>query len=86
MRTTLFTRPKKVLTCVESYRKVVKEGGILGLYKGFWGTVYFRTFCGVYFGTYEFTKVPPDHRNLGAFHVSNNLGTYSESSKRGPTG
>ncbi len=28
-------------------RKVVKANGLLGLYKGFWGTVMFRTFCGV---------------------------------------
>lgn len=41
---------------IDCIRKVVKEGGVLGLYKGFWGTVYFRTFCGVYFASYEYTK------------------------------
>jgi len=41
---------------IDCIRKLVKEGGVATLYKGFWGTLYFRTFCGVYFSSYEWTK------------------------------
>jgi len=39
---------------IDCVRKIYKANGIAGLYQGFWGTVMFRIFCGLYFGSYEY--------------------------------
>jgi len=49
--TKLYTGP------IDCIKKLIKNNrlsdSVFGLYKGFWGTVMFRTFCSVYFGSYE---------------------------------
>jgi len=41
---------------IDCAKKLVRNNGFFGLYKGFWGTFMFRSFMSVYFGSYELYK------------------------------
>jgi len=41
---------------IECVKSLVKNNGVSGLYFGFWGTFMFRSFMGVYFGSYDMYK------------------------------
>lgn len=50
---------------IDCVRKLVKNNGIIGgLYQGFAGTVFFRVFMSIYFGSYELYKRELSKTNL----------------------
>jgi len=64
---------------IDCIKKLVKNNGVLGLYKGFGGTLAFRSFLGVYFGSYEMFKrelTPIMNPQLAQF-LSGGLGATS---------